>query len=254
MKAFVTVHVITYNEEKIIHSFISHYRKIFPDCIIKIYDNYSTDNTVEIAKSMNCEIHYYDSEGVLNDSKFLDIKNNCWKTADTDWVVVCDADEFIQITQEELQYEEKIGFNIIKFIGYTMMNKGEEIPVEDMIYGFRDLSYDKYYLFNKKYITEINYNYGCHAVNGGTPNTIHRRLNIGSSKEYRAFHYKYLGLEYSINRRKMMSKRVSDFNKSRNFTLEYTMTEEQLKNDNNLNHLSIEKIYNTTELQIVRNK
>jgi glycosyltransferase involved in cell wall biosynthesis len=57
----ITVHVITYNEEIMIEFFINHYRERFPNCEINIYDNYSTDRTVEIGKQYNCNIIMYDT-------------------------------------------------------------------------------------------------------------------------------------------------------------------------------------------------
>ena len=52
----ITIYTLAYNEALIIQFIIDFYRKRFPDCHIVVYDNKSTDNTVEIAKNNNCEI------------------------------------------------------------------------------------------------------------------------------------------------------------------------------------------------------
>ena len=206
---FVSVYTLTYNEEHLIEFFINHYRKMFPDCYIKIFDNYSTDNTVEIAKSLGCEIEYFQSaEGInaLDDREFLKIKNNAWKNATTDWVIACDSDELLQITQDELIEEEKRGVTIIDTAGWHMINNvNNDINLSTMEMGWFDPIYSKKLLFNKKFISEINYDHGCHKY---TP--------IGkivfSSTKYGMLHYKFLSKEYSLKRRDLHNARWSKWN------------------------------------------
>jgi len=249
----VTIYVITYNEEIMIEFFINHYRRNFPNCIIHVYDNYSTDKTAEIAESMGCIVHKFETDG-FDDDILLYIKSNKWKDATTDWVIVCDCDELIEINQEELYQEASLGYDILNFEGYTLMNKENNIiDLNNMKYGFRDVSYDKYYLFNKNRIVDIGYNYGCHKVNRNQPKAITGDPIIGSSKIYRALHYKYLSLEYCINRRKMLSIRISEFNRQRGFTQEYIHTEEILMSTPHLAHLSINHIFESTELTKILN-
>ena len=69
----ITIYTITYNEEKLIKFFINHYRERFPNCEINIFDNYSTDRTTEIAKELNCNVIFYDTNDKLSDSEYLKI-------------------------------------------------------------------------------------------------------------------------------------------------------------------------------------
>src|SRR5574338_784266 len=110
----ITVHVIAYNEEKFFPFMIKHYRERFPNCHIVLYDNYSTDHTVDIAKYHNVEVQYMDTNNTINDLKYLEVKNHCWKSAKTDWVLVCDMDELLDISENDLKYEESIGHTVIK--------------------------------------------------------------------------------------------------------------------------------------------
>ena len=114
----ITIYTITYNEQFILPHFIKWYRDKFPDCRIVIYDNESTDNTVGIAYENNCEVVFYSTNNKLTDSKYLEIKNNCWKDANTDWVVVCDADEFLEVDKNMLNTDQ----TIYKSKGYNMCN------------------------------------------------------------------------------------------------------------------------------------
>ncbi len=248
MKRLVTIYVVTYNEEAMIEFFINHYRKNFPDCTINVYDNFSTDRTREIAESMGCVVHTFETDG-FDDSANVALKKEKWKTATTDWVIVCDCDELIEINQNDLLLESELGYEIILFEGYTLMNnKTKEVDLNNLKYGFRDYSYDKYYLFNRNKIIDIGYNYGCHRSNNNAPVAISGNPKIGSSKVYKAYHYKYLSLDYCIERRRMFAKRVSNFNKQRGFTLEYQKTEEELVSDKSMEHLSLKKIFNETQL------
>ena len=222
----VTVYTVTYNEELIIEFFINHYRKNFPNCKIVIFDNYSTDKTVEIAKSFGCHVIFYDTNNKFSDKKLIEIKNDCWKDSETEWVVVCDCDELIQINEEQLKKEQKNGHTIFKFNGYNLMNHDDDI-LESICYGWPDEAYDKILLFNKTKIKEINYNYGCHESN---PVGI-----LKYCKNYNMFHYNFLGKNYTINRYKKFSERLSEENIELGLSYHYFNDEQQINKlyDNN---------------------
>ena len=161
-KPYVTIYIVAGNEETIIEFVIKAHRNKFPNCIIHIYDNYSTDRTAEIAESLGCIVHYFDSGGKHDNTIKKDIMNSCWKDATTDWVWVSDCDEIGGITQDELKHEESLGYNVIKFETWNMMNKSDDVNLNKMRYGFRDHAYlgntgdmnpyDKWWLFNKKHV------------------------------------------------------------------------------------------------------
>jgi hypothetical protein len=238
----VTVHAITYNEEVIIEFFINHYRKMFPGCTIKIWDNYSTDKTVEIASQYDCEIYYYDSGNFLDDRKYIEIKNNCWKDAETDWVIVCDADELLLVNEKDLEELKKDQIAIISFEGYTLVNKKKEIDLENMNLGFRDTMYDKSFMFNKSYVKEINYSYGSHKANP----VLHNGKVLQYSKTFIAHHYKYLSLDYSVARKNLYAERISEWNKKTGAGYEYYMSDEDLKKKAPKLHL--ETVYSSNDL------
>jgi hypothetical protein len=220
----LTIYTITYNEELMIEFFINHYREKFPNCKIVIYDNYSTDNTVNIAKKYNCDIKYFDSNNQISETKYLEIKNNCWKESTTDWVIVCDCDELVNISQDKLKIEELKGSTIINFEGYDMINLSKDIDLYKIKNGVRNKMYDKRILFNKKNINEINYEAGCHTCNP-----------IGDvlySKEvYKLFHYKYLSEDYLISRYKLFSSRLSEENKKNKWGTHYIKQENEIRNN-----------------------
>lgn len=201
----ITIYTITYNEELLIQFMIDHYRTRFPNCPIIVHDNISTDNTVEIALRNGCTVIPFDTGNQFQDRQNMNIKNSCWFDATTDWVLMCDLDELLDINQAELKKEEILGTTIIKSEGYDMVELGDKWDIPGMKYGTRSEGYDKDYLFNKKFISEINYGIGCHDSN-----PIGQVLY--SKKAYKAYHYCYLSESYILKKRKRNGKRLSPEN------------------------------------------
>ncbi len=221
MNKLITVFGLCYNEELMLPYFISHYRKMFPDCRIVLWDNESTDKTHEIAIANNCEIVLYSTAGKLNDVKYLELKNNAWKTALTDWVLVCDMDEFVDIDERRLSAEEETGSTLVRFEGWNMTAINETLNPTEIKTAIRAESYDKSYLFNKRYIEEINYSPGAHKAD---PKGL-VRLSVNT---YRCFHYKYLNLEYMIKRHAHFAARLSDENKAKGYGGHYQYTRQRI--------------------------
>lgn len=215
----ITIYTICFNEELILPFFVKWYRKKFPNCRIIIYDNYSTDSTEKIALQNNCQVIKYDSNNQIRDDLYLNIKNNCWKDAETDWVLVCDVDELLDINQTQL-----IGENcsIILSKGYNMINLEDNLDLESINYGIRAKQYDKYYLFNRLKIKEINYEAGCHSSNpvGEV---------IFSKNIYNLYHYTMLSEQYLINRYKRNFERLSKENKKNGWGIHYKESEQTIK-------------------------
>ena len=221
----ITVYTITYNEEVVLPFFISHYRKNFPNCNIIIYDNESTDNTIKIAKDNDCEVISYSTNNQLSDSKYLEIKNNCWKNADTDWVVVCDCDELIFINENQLKEEDSNGTNIIFVEGFSIMNLDNEFSIEHLNMGFKDAGFDKKIMFNKKKLAQINYGPGGHSCNPKANNGFNIKY---SDSKYKLIHYKYLSPNYTVSRHGLFGKRLSQENRSRGWGVHYTFSPESI--------------------------
>lgn len=222
----ITIYTLTYNEEVMLPFFIRHYRKLFPNCKIVIYDNESTDSTVEIAKNNGCEVITYRTNGQLSDSTYLAIKNNCWKKSETHWNIICDCDELCEIHEMDLIYEDHNEVSLIRLKGYDMVNVSEDYDnfnVENLKFGYENQLYDKTLILNKSKIEEINFRAGCHIANP-----------IGdikySNNEYRLLHYKYIGVNYMIKRYELFKERLSNENKERNWGIQYLQTEEHIKN------------------------
>lgn len=218
----ITIYTVAYNEELQIKFLIDHYRARFKDCHVVVYDNESTDKTVEIAQENNCEIITYRTNNQIVDSKYLEIKNNCWKNAKTDWVLICDVDELLDIDSQQLQEEGFLGTTIIQAEGYNMINMEDSTDLQQMNHGVRSTAYDKSYCFNRKLIQEINYAPGCHvAVPSGTVQY--------SGPSYPAYHYNFVNLELSLEKYRNYGKRLSKENLDKGWGLHYLFGEEKIR-------------------------
>ncbi|MBF8249479.1 MAG: hypothetical protein HW400_80 [Candidatus Levybacteria bacterium] len=198
----VTIYTITYNEELLIQFMIDHYRERFPGCKIVVYDNISTDNTVEIALANSCEVVPYNTNNRLQDYRYTEIKNSCWKDAKTDWVLMCDLDELLDISTRLLKTEEASGTSMIKTRNYDMVALDDRLDIAGIKYGERSKGMGKSCLFNKKLISEINYDNGCHFCNPVGKVVYSRRA-------YKLYHYCYPNYGLTVRRYKLYRSRIS---------------------------------------------
>lgn len=196
---------MAYNEELLLQFMIDHYRSRFPDCHIVVNDNESTDRTKEIALSNNCEVLTYSTNSLVDDIKLRDLKNNCWRSAKTDWVLVCDVDELLDINEKDLENEDQLGSTIIKSEGYTMVNMEDNYDFINIKHGIRDTQYDKFFLFNKKKVLNINYECGAHQAN---PSGLIKFSNTA----YKLYHWRFIHPDLTIIRNKMTAPRLSTIN------------------------------------------
>lgn len=196
------------NEEDILPFFINNYRKAFPNCIINIYDNNSTDKSVEICKANNCNVFDFpDFIPHVKEELLTDLKNNIWKNSDADWIIVCDVDELLDMSMNDLlSLEESV--NVIKIQGYNMIDVTEDdLPIEKLTYGSPSEGYSKLVMFKNKSINEINYSPGAHTANplpdpifsDNVFNLLHYKKQNFSLKNLKEAHENYQGDRETLN-------------------------------------------------------
>jgi glycosyltransferase involved in cell wall biosynthesis len=226
----IEAYILTWNESDIITLVIKHYQK-FCDNVI-IMDNYSTDNTCQIAESMGCEVRKFGTQ-FFDDAENMKCKNNCWKGSDADWVIVCDADEVLllnpqvprAISLEELGNDYKQP-TIFQTYGWQIMS--EEMPKDDLLEitnGYHFANYSKSIAFSPKHIQEINYNPGAHKCNpiGNV---------VWSDETLYLLHYKHIGgVQRTIKRYSEYKKRLSRNNIKNGWGIHYNRTIPSLKEE-----------------------
>lgn len=229
----IHLYTISWNEEVMIPHFLAYYagfcEKIF------IYDNFSSDKTKNIAIA-HPSVHFlqYDTNDEIRDDIYLKIKNEAWKKSrgTADFVIVCDMDEFLfhQNLPEILKKYKENKTTLIRPIGFNMIHDAAPVSdtnlFNDIQYGVRAKDFDKVILFDPNLIEEINYSAGSHTC---APTGI---IQYGTD-EIRLLHYKYLGLGNIINRYKLMSARLSKYNKSLGLGFHYSFSQMRIKREFN---------------------
>lgn len=226
--------ILCYNEQDMIRHTLNHYLQVCDK--VNIIDNHSTDQTLQIIKteysSDRVNILKYDSNNELNDAAYLYIKNNVWKKSIADWVIVCDMDELVNTENLRDQLEKYLNTSIyaIQCQGYNMFS--EKFPYDyskpitkQITRGVRATNFDKTILFRPSKVQEINYAPGAHTCKpifySHEGNPIQEGIKL--------FHYKYIGLDYLIQKHDQYALRLSQYNKTNNFGAEYAKGKEHVK-------------------------
>lgn len=201
MNDILHIYTTTWNNELFIQDFIDFYRNKFENCKITIYDNESTDNTVEICLKNNCEVIPFYTNNSMDELSLIKIRNNCWKSSDSKFIIVCDSDEWIDVNPSDLQ---NANWNIMKCEGYELV--GNDETMDDLKYGIPSNIYSKPILFLKNEISEMNFSQGNHHINPMPYNGYN--IKIGSG--IKLYHTKFRNMDYSINRQVNIGKRISE--------------------------------------------
>ena len=87
----LVVHTVCFNEEAMLPNFLNYDAPQAKK--IRIYDNQSTDRSVEIALSYpNVEVLGFSTEDKLSELSLMHLRNQGWKEEKCDDMVVCDVD------------------------------------------------------------------------------------------------------------------------------------------------------------------
>jgi hypothetical protein len=171
-------------------------------------DNNSTDNSVEIAKSLGCTVVSFDSSNKQNEFVQADIKNNCWKHVQDGWVIVVDMDEWLCATEEELIIEDIHQNSILTVKGMDMIGESNSQTLNDInLHDIKKCKHnhneDKQICFLRNKISEMNYSLGAHQCKP-----------VGnvkySGKVFINKHMNFLGLYFLINKMNERYKRTEE--------------------------------------------
>ena len=196
------IFILCHNESVLLPQTIAHYRTRIPNCDITIYDNYSTDDSVNIAKAHGCNIIQWESpvhgNGQIDDMEYINIKNNCWKHLTDGWVIVIDMDEWLCVTQDELDIEKNEGTTILNVVGLNMISDSKMVDLSDInLHEIRNYiahqPENKNLCFLKESIDEMNYVPGAHSCDP-------RGRVQYSSNRYINKHMVLMGVEFYTNK------------------------------------------------------
>ena len=196
----INIYLLCYNEELIIQHTINHYKSKFPNCIITIYDNMSSDSSELIAKNNNCNVIKFNTQGEDNELIKRKIINTCWQNVKKGWIIVADMDEWLDITMNDLIEEYNKSTSILSIQGCDMIGESNSILLDDI-----DLNSINKYVYNenlsknicflREKINKMNYTAGHHKCNPKS-----NQLIKYSTKIYNLKHMNFLGLPYITNK------------------------------------------------------
>lgn len=227
MKDKIHVYTIAYNEGHFVKNFLAAYKEAER---IVVYDNMSTDNTVELlTQDPRVEVRPYDSGGKIRDDMYLEIKNYSWKEARglCQWVIVVDFDEIFcrafpndgnPTFDLDLSVPFKQGYNIIKPYGYNMISLAAPLGAEGHPWqysqkGTYHVPEEKLCCFRPDEISEMRYVTGAHWASPLDKNQGTRELRIAIAPEYKLLHYKFWNLEHYMKRMADYQTRMSEWNR-----------------------------------------
>jgi glycosyltransferase involved in cell wall biosynthesis len=229
----ITLYTFLYNEEHILPYFLKHYSQYVNKIVV--YNNESTDNSIQILndwKDCEIEIKDFNTNNHYDEQSLMDLKNNCWKGGDSDYVIVCDMDEL-------LYHPDLIGFikkqpftDYFTPNGYHMVS--DEIPTDytKQIYeiiqnGSYDHNYCKNILFKRENIIDTNYAPGAHQSHfQGTKSLIN--CNV---EDLKLLHYKWLSPEYVADKHIHYGQRRSQHSKTRGWGSHYGLSRKSILQD-----------------------
>jgi glycosyltransferase involved in cell wall biosynthesis len=193
----ITIFLLCYNEELLLPLTLKHYRTRFPSANFVLVDNYSTDNSCNIAKENGMEIKQFESSNCQNEETMMYIRNNIWSDVTSGWIIMCDMDEWLEITEKDLIGEEEKGTTIINTNGCNIVANSKTIDLSDIdLFTLNEGVYSDN--FSKKILfkvpdVQINFWWGAH--------TCRPTGNVKYSESvYILKHMNYLGLDYLVEK------------------------------------------------------
>lgn len=175
----VEIFAPVYNGMYILPFFIDHYMERFPGCTITLLvDKDTTDNSSSYGTSRGCNVKVIK----LSEPKCIsmtEVRDNCWKKSEAEWIIVVDQDELVDISLGDLGDIEE--YDVVKFKGYNMYGTDGITDPKEFTYGKLDPMYCKSLMF-KKSIGEINFSWGAHYVK---PNKKYKE----NRHRYTMYHY-----------------------------------------------------------------
>lgn len=175
---------ICFNEEKMVKYVMPYWERIGIDKLI-VWDNLSTDNTVEELKKWPfVEVRSFDTNGRFDDRKNSDLKEETaleLKEAGYDWVYTGDFDEVIYC--ENPNFREELA---------KIEEKGGTVLCRDMIHCFRpdEYEFDPSKLIHEQmthFLTWHDYTHtwgGCKVLLHNTKQVPHVQFSLGAHACY----------------------------------------------------------------------
>jgi Methyltransferase domain/Glycosyl transferase family 2 len=219
----VEVISFTHNESMYLEYLVKWYSAKFSNLTITIFDNFSTDNTVAKAKALGCNVKSWGNKDHMSESEFAEMKNSCFQGGESDYFLICDIDELLDLDDNDLLVNQP---TIVQGIGYNMVGDSDT-KFEEICRGSRDSMYDKCVLFRRSHVVAINYGEGAHWCKpefiSGEIRPDYLRKNL--------YHYRYLSLDFILERYQKRRQRVLEEEFAMGFAVQYFRSPDEIEHE-----------------------
>jgi glycosyltransferase involved in cell wall biosynthesis len=225
-RPLLEVFTTSFQESKTIKELIDFYRERIPGCLITVQDNMSTDNTKEICEENGVKFIQFDTNDKMDEKTLIHLRNTSWKNSTAKFIIVCDSDELVDVTEEDLMFCDKVKtWNVCKCDGVELF--GHDEFFKDSFYGVKSEGYSKTILFHKDSINSMNFAAGSHTCHP-TPNEGHSI--VYTQYPFKLYHTKWQNYEEGIKRQNFIKLRgVSDDSKSKGWNFHYSLPDSEHK-------------------------
>lgn len=213
------VYLITWNSADFIKDTLTWYRQRVPDCLFTVYDNMSSDLTVEICNEFGAEVISFNTNGTHDEKTLMNIRELCWKNPEHEstHIVVCDDDEWVNVSLESMEGD----WNVNKCIGYELFGEDSD-TMDDLIFGVESIGYAKQAYFRRDQIERMNFGAGSHNANPIPKEGFELKYNPNPVE---MFHTKWRGWNRGLSRQYSIAPRRSEDSKSKGWNFHYSLPE-----------------------------
>ena len=206
----------TYNESVMIPYVMKYLEHMGFDKLI-VYDNQSTDNTVQLLKQYKfVEVRTLDTGGKKSNQEIVNIKNRVWrefKKEEDAWMFVSDFDEVLYYPGNLKEYLDKMDKDGYNYLNQEMLETMcEHFPdktkyVHESCDGgtFWGLNGCKMTLFKLNTFNSISYTPGAHIVSVSLNDG--KKLKALNNKAIKSFHLKNIDHAFCLNKKNLAQKR-----------------------------------------------
>lgn len=221
--AQIETFAVSHNEERILPYFFRHYLQFGS---VTIFDNYSTDRSIEICKEYGAHIFQFDSGGEFREDILTHIRNVCWKESKADWVIIVDVDEFVYHPNLAKRLESIKETVILP----RMFNMYSDVfpTTEGQIYEEVNQGVEfnaKMAIFRPSEITDINYEPGMHFANP------EGNFKLNFTSDIIEMHFKNLGQDYVNEKNTYLHSRQSEIARQNGWNWHYATTSDKVAFD-----------------------
>jgi hypothetical protein len=186
----------------------------------------SNDGSQLIARLRGCTVRAFNTRGQFDDYHHKFLRNECWKHIKNEWIIVCDMDEWLCVTLDELIEEDRKGTTLLKVKGYDMIGDSKDenlgdINLHTLMTGNYSESENKPICFKAGPIREMFYEIGGHRA-------FPEGQIVTSEREYILKHMNYLGLPFKLMRNKIRFDRSHRAREVHGLCFGYTTSNDEL--------------------------